>query len=333
MSSITISQLPLAGTIQDSGNIVIDTAGVTQRFTANTLKSYLSAGSLTSITASTATLSSANITGLLTVGSVVTSSDVLIGGNLVVLGTENVTGNVTLANLIAQIETAGNVTLSNLVATGNTLLANSAIGNLFIGPLAAVITTSNQPYIATMGNVTLNNLNANANVSAGNLSVQGITTVNNTIVPTSNTAAVNIGSTSSWFNNIYGTAVHALYADLAERYTSDAAYPPGTVVVFGTDTEVTASYKPNDPRVAGVVSTNPAYTMNAGTAGVDVALQGRVPCQVMGVVNRGDMMVTGPIPGVAIANESPAIGTVIGKALENYNSDTVGLIEVVVGRL
>ena len=179
-----------------------------------------------------------------------------------------------------------------------------------------------------MSNITLNNLNVNSNVS-----VQGITTVNNTIVPTSNAAAVNIGSTSSWFNNVYGTAVHALYADLAERYTSDAQYPPGTVVVFGTDTEVTASYKPNDPRVAGVVSTNPAYTMNAGTAGVDVALQGRVPCQVMGTVNRGDMMVTGPIPGVAIANQSPANGTVIGKALENYNSDTVGLIEVVVGRL
>ena len=211
----------------------------------------------------------------------------LIGGNLVVIGTENVTGSLT-----------------------------------------AVITTANQPYITTMSNITLNNLNVNSNVS-----VQGITTVNNTIVPTSNAAAVNIGSTSSWFNNVYGTAVHALYADLAERYTSDAQYPPGTVVVFGTDTEVTASYKPNDPRVAGVVSTNPAYTMNAGTAGVDVALQGRVPCQVMGTVNRGDMMVTGPIPGVAIANQSPAIGTVIGKALENYNSDTVGLIEVVVGRL
>lgn len=281
MSSITISQLPLAGTIQDSGNIVIDTAGVTQRFTANTLRSYLSAGTLTSITASTATLSTATITGLLTTG------DVLIGGNLVVIGTENVTGSLT-----------------------------------------AVITTANQPYITTMSNITLNNLNVNSNVS-----VQGITTVNNTIVPTSNAAAVNIGSTSSWFNNVYGTAVHALYADLAERYTSDAQYPPGTVVVFGTDTEVTASYKPNDPRVAGVVSTNPAYTMNAGTAGVDVALQGRVPCQVIGTVNRGDMMVTGPIPGVAIANQSPAIGTVIGKALENYNSDTVGLIEVVVGRL
>ena len=326
--SLTISQLPVTGTIQDGGNLLIETSGVTQRFTASTLKSYLSSGTLTSVTASSATFSGATVTGLLTAGSVATSGDVLIGGNLVVLGTENVTGNVTLANLITQVETAGNVTLSNLIASGNTVLAQSSNGNLLIGPLAAVITTANQPYITTLGSITLANLVATTSVS-----IQGITTVNSAIVPTSNAAAVNIGSTSSWFNNIYGTAVHALYADLAERYTSDAQYPPGTVVVFGTDTEVTASYKPNDPRVAGVVSTNPAYTMNAGIAGVDVALQGRVPCQVMGVVNRGDMMVTGPIPGVAIANDAPAMGTVIGKALENYNSDTVGIIEVVVGRL
>ena len=73
--------------------------------------------------------------------------------------------------------------------------------------------------------------------------------------------------------------------------------------------------------------------MNAGVDGVDVALQGRVPCQVMGTITRGDMLVTGPVPGVAIASDNPAMGTVIGKALENYNSNTVGLIEVVVGRL
>ena len=153
------------------------------------------------------------------------------------------------------------------------------------------------------------------------------------IVPTSNAAAVNIGSTNSWFNNIYGTAVHALYADLAERYTSDSQYGPGTVVVFGTDTEVTASYQPNDTKVAGVVSTNPAYTMNAGTAGVDVALQGRVPCQVTGTVVRGDMMVTSPIPGVAMANNNPPIGAVIGKALGTHTGSGVAVIEVVVGRL
>ena len=73
--------------------------------------------------------------------------------------------------------------------------------------------------------------------------------------------------------------------------------------------------------------------MNAGINGVDVALQGRVPCQVTGTVNRGDLMVTSPIPGVAMANNTPAVGTVIGKALGTHTGSSVGIIEVVVGRV
>jgi hypothetical protein len=73
--------------------------------------------------------------------------------------------------------------------------------------------------------------------------------------------------------------------------------------------------------------------MNANIIGVDVALQGRVPCQVTGPVSRGDMMVTSAIPGVAMVNNTPAIGSVIGKALGNYDGSGIGIIEVVVGRL
>jgi hypothetical protein len=308
-TSITISQLPLTGTIQDTGNIVIETSGTTQRFQASSLKNYISSASLSTVTASSATFGSATITGSFSASTIVTSSNVYIGGNLIVIGAENVTGNVTLANLVAS---AGNITPGNL---------------------SAILTTTSQPYITTMGSITLNNLTASVNITAGNLSVTNTSTYGGTILPTSNAAAVNIGSTGAWFNNIYGTAVHALYADLAERYTSDSNYLPGTVVIFGTDTEVTASYKPNDPKVAGVVSTNPAYTMNAGIHGVDVALQGRVPCQVTGPVVRGDLMVSSPIPGVAMANNNPQIGSVLGKALGNYNGSGVGVIEVVVGRL
>jgi hypothetical protein len=45
------------------------------------------------------------------------------------------------------------------------------------------------------------------------------------------------------------------------------------------------------------------------------------------------MMVSSNIEGVAVASDNPQIGTVIGKALENYDSEEVGVIEVVVGRL
>ena len=73
--------------------------------------------------------------------------------------------------------------------------------------------------------------------------------------------------------------------------------------------------------------------MNAGGSGVDVALQGRVPCQVTGTVSRGDLMVTSDIPGVAMANNNPPIGAIIGKALGNHSGAGVGVIEVVVGRV
>jgi hypothetical protein len=131
-----------------------------------------------------------------------------------------------------------------------------------------------------------------------------------------------------------GASFQATYADLAERYSSDEQYEPGTVLVFGGEREVTISTKPEDRKVAGVVSTNPAYNMNAECPnGIDVALQGRVPCRVVGLVYKGDMMVTSHIPGVAMASSDPKTGTIIGKALENYQSTEVGVIEVAVGRL
>ena len=152
------------------------------------------------------------------------------------------------------------------------------------------------------------------------------------IVPTSN-VTVDIGTTTNWFRTIYGTSVQAQYADLAEVYASDDDYAPGTVLVFGGDKEVTASTRANDRTVAGVVTTHPAYLMNANAAGSAIALQGRVPCRVTGEVKLGDMMVTSDIPGVAMASAEPKLGSVIGKALAAHSGYEVGVIEVAVGRL
>jgi hypothetical protein len=144
-----------------------------------------------------------------------------------------------------------------------------------------------------------------------------------------------IGQTDNRFGTIWGTASSALYADLAERYKADANYDPGTVVSFGGAEEITVAREFMDRRIAGVISTNPAYLMNDREgAGLAVALQGRVPCKVVGKIRKGDMLVaSGMVPGVATAEEHPALGSVIGKALENYDSQTIGLIEVVVGRI
>jgi hypothetical protein len=133
-----------------------------------------------------------------------------------------------------------------------------------------------------------------------------------------------------------GAYFQATWADLAEWYSSDKEYQPGTVLEFGGDAEVRASSKQGTTRVAGVVTTNPAYVMNQGLEGTRtcVALQGRVPCKVVGKVQKGDLMITSSVPGVAIsAGEVAQPGTIIGKALQNYDSDHIGSIEVAVGRL
>ena len=136
---------------------------------------------------------------------------------------------------------------------------------------------------------------------------------------------------------ITGTATSARYADLAERYTTDADYEAGTVVVFGGEAEVTQSTQRLDRRVAGIVSTDPAYLMNSELENsVAVGLQGRVPCKVVGEIRKGDMMVTSSTPGHAEAwreESNPPMGGVIGKALENKTGAGADVIEVVVGRL
>jgi hypothetical protein len=200
---------------------------------------------------------------------------------------------------------------------------------------------------ATIGTQTTGNINPSSNVAVNlgstsnwfnnfftsNGVFNSVTVNSGKLLPGAN-AVVDIGSTSAWFNNIYGTASHALYADLAEKYQSDAEYEPGTVLVFGDETEVTISKQANDTRVAGVVSTDPAYLMNGAlTDGIPVALQGRVPCKVIGVVKRGDMLVTSDSPGIAMTNNIPQIGSVIGKALGNHDGNGIGVIEVVVGRI
>jgi hypothetical protein len=134
----------------------------------------------------------------------------------------------------------------------------------------------------------------------------------------------------------YGTATQAQYADLAENYLGDAAHEPGTVLVFGGEHEVTVTNSKGDHRVAGIVSTNPAHLMNSALEGdyvVAVALQGRVPCKVIGKVEKGDMLVTSAIPGYAMVDNNPGVGRVLGKAVSTKDSDGHGIVEVVVGRV
>lgn len=130
-----------------------------------------------------------------------------------------------------------------------------------------------------------------------------------------------------------GTATSAQYADLAENYLADADYEPGTVLEIGGQFEVTEAQEETN-RLAGVVSSQPAYLMNNKLQGkhvVAVALQGRVPCKVQGKIRKGDMLVSAG-NGFAKSSSDLKIGTVIGKSLEDFDQET-GIIEVLVGRI
>lgn len=153
-----------------------------------------------------------------------------------------------------------------------------------------------------------------------------------------NTATTDLGISTAKWNNVHanffvGTATAAQYADLAEKYVADQEYEPGTVLEFGGEFEVTLA-EDGSNRLAGIVSTAPAYLMNSeciGTCVVALALQGRAPCKVRGKISKGDMLMSAG-EGHARKATNPQIGTIIGKALADFDGVN-GVIEVAVGRV
>ena len=131
---------------------------------------------------------------------------------------------------------------------------------------------------------------------------------------------------------ITATATNARYADLAEKYLADGDVEAGDVVCFGGDKEVTACNIPSFHGVAGVISTDPAYLMNAESEGVAVALTGRVPCKVSGPVSPGDLMVSSSLSGHAMSDNNAQAGRIIGKAIGS-NEAGEGVIEVLVNMM
>ena len=195
-------------------------------------------------------------------------------------------------------------------------VTGTAKATVFSGPLTGDVT----------GNVT-----STGTSTFATMNVQGTLTSYN-IAPATD-ATYDIGTTLKGYNTVYAKATSAQYADLAEMYESDHQYEPGTVVIFGGQKEITISQFKNDTSVAGVVSTDPAYLMNNKSEGVAIALVGKVPCKVDGVIKKGDLLTTsGRNSGHATKAIDPKIGSIIGKALENHDSADTGVIFISVGR-
>ena len=148
------------------------------------------------------------------------------------------------------------------------------------------------------------------------------------------------GGGDATFTNFNGTATYAKYADLAERYAADATYEEGTVMSFGGEAEVTSAQGYGSTKIAGVVSTKPAFAMNDAAGNSEthpfIALQGRVPCKVVGTVSKGDILVASDISGTAtVWTEStvdPRMTAYVGIAIEDKTTDGEGYVEVKVGK-
>ena len=134
---------------------------------------------------------------------------------------------------------------------------------------------------------------------------------------------------------ISGTQINANYADVAERFAADETYTPGTVVELGGVAEITRSVEELSENVFGVISTRAAYLMNSG-AGTDethppIAMTGRVPVRVTGMIRKGDRLVSAGngLARAAQPGEATAFN-VIGRALEGRTETGEGTVEAIV---
>ncbi len=135
-------------------------------------------------------------------------------------------------------------------------------------------------------------------------------------------------------------------ADVAEAFDVEGSvseYEMGDILVISTNTDRTVekSSKPYSDLVAGVYATKPGVLL--AEEQIDSDLSGKVPMGVIGVIptkvcmeggaiKRGDLLVTSSEPGTAMKAdpEKVRIGQVIGKALQDYNQNESGKIQVLV---
>jgi len=305
-----------------------------------TVASATSAGSAT--TAGTVTTAAqGNITSVGTLTGLTTSGNTYLG----TASTSNVgIGTISPATKLHVYSDDGNtpVTLTQNFAGANaafTALGITQGASFGVRDTGTYVTSTSDTIFYYNTSETVR-IQATGNVGIGNaapthkLSVNGTAAISTSLQVANITTGANTtaGSITGNWTLTAGSRMQATYADLAEYYEADESYEPGTVLMFGGEKEVTLA-DDGTSRVAGVVSTNPAYVMNSTCPGLltAVALQGRVPCKVRGKISKGDMLISGG-NGFARPNQFPSMGTVIGKALENFDGYE-GVIEVAVGRL
>jgi hypothetical protein len=225
-------------------------------------------------------------------------------GTMATQAANNVTitgGSVTLTTALAIASGGTAATSVNQARTNLGLVIGSDI-QPFSNNLTALAAVTTHGFFVknTAGTALTRSIAAGTNISvtngdgvAGNPTITGSSNPSvDYIVKTGTNGSGDIGQSANRFAVIYGTSTSARYADLAEKYTTDQEYDPGTVIVVASagDAEGTASYTTGQ-RVLGVVSTNPAFIMNDELDGQAIALRGRVPVKVVGPIRKGQPLI------------------------------------------
>ena len=130
-------------------------------------------------------------------------------------------------------------------------------------------------------------------------------------------------------------------ATIAVKFQADAAYGPGTIVVFGGSAEVTtASGQGQSTAIAGIVTDSAEQVLNNSLTGpnvVLVAIAGRIKVDIEGTVNPGDMIMVAPsgrgVSATTISNNvwdwTIPTGAIFARAIEGSTTDAgTHLIEV-----
>jgi hypothetical protein len=358
--TITSTGANITGYLTSTANV---TAGNVSTSGLITATGNVSGGNLLTIgqVSSTGNITGGNVSATNYVGTTVSVSGNIDGGNLRTTGLVTATGNVNGGNINAgllvqstTLSATGNVNGGNINAgglitvTGNITSSGNIAGSYFLGNgalltgISAAVSVSkiasgtSELNIPVSGGTIFANVAGTANVmtiSTTGIIVNGITVPS--ITKSGSNAVGNIGSSSNYFNQVFATATTALYADVAERFAADEVLEPGTVVELGGINEITRSRVDLSDNVFGVISTRPAYTMNGGAGEDDthpkVAMTGRVPVKVTGIINKGDRLVSAGngIARAAKPNEASPFN-VIGRALEAKMDMGEGTIEAIV---
>ena len=195
-----------------------------------------------------------------------------------------------------------------------------------------------------IGVLALANSNGANNGTALVAELEGASAGNTAVFKVNSLNVARIDNTGKGFFN-GGTQVGG--ADIAEYFDVEGnrnQYEAGDVLIISqnSDRKVEKSTSAYSTLVAGVFATKPGVLLTEKNASED-QLQDMVPMGVIGVlptkvcleggaIKRGDLIVTSSIPGVAMKADPDKVrvGQVLGKALQDFNANGVGKINVLV---